>query len=143
MKKVIDTLNEEQLCRKEVQGEWSVKDILAHISAWNWDIIKQIEVVLANDSLWYRNIPEVDFNKSAVSVRMDWTLERVLDEWEESFNMLIARIKDLTPENLAHSNCEDWGDGTPVTVESLFGYRYKGEGHEGGHAKIVKDFFGV
>ena len=34
-----------------------------------------------------------------------------------------------------------WGDKIPVSVNSLFEYTYKGEGHEGGHAKQIEEYF--
>jgi hypothetical protein len=41
LKDVISKLTESQINTDKVQVSWTVRDILAHISAWNWEIISQ------------------------------------------------------------------------------------------------------
>jgi hypothetical protein len=50
-------------------------------------------------------------------------------------------MEKFTEEQWKHqSGNQTWSDGTPVTIYSLFGYVYEGEGHEGGHAKQIQRF---
>jgi uncharacterized damage-inducible protein DinB len=138
----ISKLTIEQMTNEKVQGSWTVKDIIAHIAAWNWELIKQTELVLSGKKPWYADISEEEFNIKAVRLRESWPLEKVLSEWRESFDSLISRMRELSDEEWTSELEEEWPEGGRITVASIFGYRYHEEGHEGGHAKVIQEFFG-
>lgn len=140
---VISRLTEEQMISEKVQGNWTVKDILAHISAWNWEIIKQADLVLSEKKPWYTDIKEADFNRESITLRQSWPLERILSEWRESYDTLISRITKFTEEEWTFEMDEEWPEGGKVSVSSVFGYRYRGEGHEGGHATVIINHFNL
>ena len=142
LQSVISKLSQEQMITEKVQGNWTVKDILAHISAWNWELITQANLVLSRTKPWYTYTTEAEFNKKALKIREQWTLEIILSEWRESFNALISRMKGFSDEEWTFALNEEWPEGGKVTVSSIFGYRYHGEGHEGGHAKVIRNNFG-
>ena len=50
-------------------------------------------------------------------------------------------MSELTQEEWVSGLDDEWPEGGKVTVESIFGYRYKDEGHEGGHAKVIQGYF--
>ncbi|MFX0107362.1 MAG: DinB family protein, partial [Candidatus Hodarchaeota archaeon] len=132
LKGVISKLSKSQMVKDKVLGNWSVKDIIAHISAWNFEITISVDDILQKKAPWYLTKSETAFNIAAVEKRREWTQTEVLDEWEKSFDSLIHRIEELTTEEWNIETGLSWSDGSPVTMESLFGYRYRGEGHEGG-----------
>ena len=140
---VLSTLNESQMRTDRVQGDWTVKDIIAHISAWNWELIKQTELVLSGKKPWYTDMTEEEFNIRAVGMREAWSLEKVLSEWRESFEALISRLKQLSHDEWTFELDDEWPEGGKITVASIFGYRYHEEGHEGGHAKVIRKYFGI
>jgi hypothetical protein len=141
LKQTISKLSESQILKDIVMGDWSVKDVLAHISAWNWEISKSIDDVLEKKAPWYLNKGETAFNVAEVDRRREWSLEKVLDEWEKSFDSLTHRIEEITAEEWIIDTGLRWKDGSAVTMESLFGYRYRGEGHEGGHALQIREHY--
>jgi hypothetical protein len=138
---VVNQLDKEQMIKKIVIASWTVKDIIAHISAWNWEIIKQVDNVLVNKKPWYVDMNEANFNKKEVQKRKSWSLDKIMEEWGESFKALIERIEHLTDTEWDFQADFNWPDGSAVTIQSLFEYRYKGEGHEGGHAKQIEKCF--
>lgn len=145
--KVITQLDEDQMVSHAVLGEWDVKDIITHISAWNCKIVKAVDVVLANGKPWYVGVPlgrgqEVEFNRREVKRRRAWSLRQVVEEWQDAHDALIKRIECLSDSNWLHQSDITWADGTKVSIPSLFSYRYRGEGHEGGHARQIKAHFG-
>ena len=140
---VINQLDKDQMTDKVVIANWDVKDIIAHISAWNWEIVRQVDDVLVNRKPWYIDMNEVRFNKREVEKRESWSIDRVLEEWNDSFKALIERIENLKESEWKFQAKFNWPDGSPLTIQSLFGYRYKGEGHEGGHAKQIRDCFNL
>lgn len=143
LKDVISKLTESQMNTDMVQGSCTVRDILAHISAWNWEIITQAELVLSGKKPWYTYKTEAEFNKEAVETRESWSHEKIISEWHESFDTLISRLERFSEEEWTFELNDEWPEGGKVSVSSIFGYRYHGEGHEGGHAKIIQNYFEI
>ena len=146
---VIESLDKEEMLNIRIQGNWNVKDTLVHITAWNSELAKSCDWILKNEKPWYvedrikTKQLETDFNKLKVTIKRSLSLEEVIEEWQQSFKNLINRIDSLSEEDLNFEAEFQWWSGHPVTIESLFGYRYKSEelGHEGGHAKVIEDYF--
>jgi hypothetical protein len=141
--RVISQLDRSWMTDRIVIASWNVKDIIAHISAWNWEIIRQVDDVLINKKPWNVDMAEKSFNRREVKKREKWSLDKVLQEWNESFKALIDRMEKLSDSEWAFQADFNWPDGSPVTIQSLFEYRYRGEGHEGGHAKQIEECFGL
>ena len=143
LKQTIGKLSESQILNDIVMGDWTVKDVIAHIAAWNWEIAKSIDEVLERKAPWYLTKGETAFNMAEVAKRRDWPLSRVLEEWEQSFDSLIHRMEEITAEEWNFETGLVWADGSVVTIESLFRYRYRGEGHEGGHALQIQEYYSL
>jgi hypothetical protein len=143
LEEVLSKLTSDQLSDVQVQGNWTVKDILAHISAWNWELIKQTNLVISGKKPWYKDTSEAEFNEKSVKTRESWSLDKVLSEWRESFDALLARLNELSQEEWTFELDEDWPEGGKITVASIFEYQYHGEGHEGGHAKVIQEYLNL
>jgi hypothetical protein len=146
MEKIIELLTKEEMLKIRVLGVWSVKDVIAHLSAWNLELTKSIDIILRNEELWFLNTSDVEFNKIQITKRKSYSLEEVIEEWKNSFIKLIERIKNLSEKEWDFQSEFFWGGKAvhgkyPVTVKSLFEYKYKGESHEGGHAKQIEEYF--
>lgn len=144
LKELISSLPKELLLKKKTIGEWSLKDVIAHLAAWNWEAIDEVDRVLKNKATWPKRYEdkagEDAFNKKAVELRKNMSWEEVIKDWDNSFWKQIELMKKLTEEEWKHqSGNQVWTDKTPVAVYSLFAYEYEGEGHEGGHAKQIKE----
>ncbi|MFX0052248.1 MAG: DinB family protein [Candidatus Hermodarchaeota archaeon] len=136
---ILAELNEHQMVNTIIIGSWTVKDIIAHISAWNWEIIKAVHEVLSDKKPWYIDKTEEEFNNQEIKKRESWSLNRILKEWQDSFNNLILSIEGLSVSEWNHQSSFLWPDGQTVSIKSLFDYRYRGEGHEGGHAIQIRE----
>ncbi|MFX0053218.1 MAG: hypothetical protein ACFE8U_18230, partial [Candidatus Hermodarchaeota archaeon] len=87
------------------------------------------------------NLTEAEFNKHETERRKNWSSDKILKEWQISFEELIQRITSLSNSEWEYQTPFEWTKDMPVTVNSLFDYTYKGEGHEGGHAKQIDEFY--
>lgn len=148
LRKVVDSLDDEKTAKVAVLGVWTTKDVIAHLTFWNWEAAKEIDRILENKATWHKSAEQIEdedkSNEIAVRERKDKNFQDVIKEWEESFASFIARIRALTPEEWSHQSGSDtWSDKIPITVESLFRYRYEGEEHEAGHAKQIERFLGL
>jgi hypothetical protein len=144
MENVINELNENQISQDIISVKWTPKDIIAHISAWNLELKKAIDDLLNDEKPWFINeeeLTEAEFNAKETKKRKDWSLDQILDEWQTSFEQLIQRIMSLTKSEWEYQAPFEWTKDMLVTVKSLFEYTYKGEGHEGGHAKQIEESY--
>jgi len=136
-KQVLKKLSNEQIKSVPAVGIWPVRKVIAHLSAWNWEQIKEIDRVLKNRPTWYRKkngeISNTDlFNQKAVEKRKNWTIEKLVEEWQDSFDALINRINILSDE--------EWNlDG----MTTIFKYELNGGSDENRHSKEIKKHFNV
>lgn len=136
-RQTLDMLSSEQIEKIPSVGIWPVKNVIAHISAWNWEQIKEIDRTLQGKHTWNRlNDDEISntalFNSKAIEKRKDWTITRLMKEWEDSFNTLIQRIYDL--------NDDEWKQGG---MDAIFKYELNGGSDESRHAKEIKKRFAI
>ncbi len=146
METVVNLLSKEEMLKIRVLDVWSVKDVIAHLSAWNLELAKSIDIILKNQELWFRNTGDKEFNKIQITKRKSHSLDEIIEEWQKSFKSLIDRINNLSENEWNFQSDFFWGGKAvhgkyPVTVKSLFEYKYKGESHEGGHAKQIEEYF--
>ncbi|WP_455142696.1 DinB family protein [Candidatus Hodarchaeum mangrovi] len=140
---VVNRLKRSQM--DENLGSWTVKDILAHISAWNFELINAIDSISNDEKPWFideEKLNEREFNKLETQKRRQWTIDEIMEEWQESFDELITKIKDLSSSEWDYQTNFVWkGTSIPVSIPSLLSYTYKGDGHEGGHAVQIENYF--
>ena len=142
LKLVIEALTLEEILESHILQSWNVKDIIAHLSAWNIEITKAIDKVLNDEDIWFRKTEEVDmFNKIQVTKRKPNSYEEIITEWESTFNIMIEKIKNLSEKEWNASSSYRYLNGDPITVASLFSFRYRNKGHEGRHADQIEEYF--
>lgn len=141
-KRFRQALNKFDDCRiveEKVLGSWTVKDIIAHLSAWNWEQARTIDDLLVDKKPLWWGLDAADFNQREIKKRKDWNLGKIVQEWEESFAKLIIRVNALSHEAWIHEVYERGDDGLSVSIKSMLAYEYEGEDHEGGHAKQIEE----
>ncbi len=108
---------------------WTIKELIAHITAWEIVIHKAFLAFLAGDPPYF--LPEQDFdifNEQAVGFRDSWTFEQVLQEWRDVRVELKKTIQKLKSTDLPVEMVLPWG--SERTVSELI--EIIGE-HEGEH----------
>lgn len=144
LKKAISGLTKKEMAQAKILGSWTARDIVAHLAAWNWRFMEEIDAILNNDAAWVglSDKEQDEFNEKEIEKRKRKSLKEILEEWDKSSQFVIKKIQQLTLKEWNHQSKKDvWEDGSPLTVKSLFSYQYKGEGHEGGHANQIIAFF--
>jgi len=141
MEFIITTLNDEEMVQYHILKAWTIKDILAHLAAWNKELKKSIDWILSNEDVWYRKGGIDEFNKIQVTIRKSKSLKEIIEEWQSSFEALVERLKQLSEKEWNFESSYKWKDGNPIKIKHLFNYRYHGFGHEGGHAWQIEDYF--
>ncbi len=93
-------LSEAQLHAPGAAGDWSVKDILAHVNAWEAEALKYLPVILRGErpprySVLYGGIDA--FNAQSVESKRNLPLAEVQEQLEDTHRRLIALIQ-ATPD---------------------------------------------
>ena len=119
--KAIDGLTEEEATRKGLNPQWSVKDALAHIVAWEFEgarIVREIQEGTWKPQRLSNQLID-EFNARAVEERTDRSMREVTDE----FNVAHSEI-----ERLIESLPDEIDESTP-TYKFIEGVTFKHHAH--------------
>jgi len=109
---MLSRLAEEQLLMSGVIGQWSVKDILAHIVAWEKVLLDRLEGVLSMEPLKYPPIMNNDdvelFNKNTFLENRERSLFDVQHEFHSIYQELLAVLEVLDESALTRPVPWDW-----------------------------------
>ena len=113
---VIAGLDEAALDRKGVVGEWSIKNVLAHIAAWEAWVIQALPVRLATGKTpgdFLARVQDEDrFNAEEVAEREELTPGEQLMELERTRAELLAYVAGLDAAALERAHPWDTWAGT-------------------------------
>ena len=94
-------LTEEEMIRPGVTGDWSVKDVLAHVTTWEEEALKKLPVILEGGrtpkySVTYGGIDA--FNALMHEKNGVRTLAQVLDRLKRTHRKLVKYLESLPDE---------------------------------------------
>jgi hypothetical protein len=109
-------LDEAALDRKGVIGEWSIKNVLAHIAAWEDWVVQALPVRVSTGAtpadFRQRAEDEDRFNAEEVAEREELTPDEQLMELERTRAELLAYLDSLDAATLARAHLWDTWPGT-------------------------------
>jgi uncharacterized damage-inducible protein DinB len=117
---------------------WTVKEILAHIAAWDREVARGLDELLAGGRPAFASYREDEFNAQTAQASCGKSRADVRAEVQDAHEQLISRVEGLTDEQWQQPSPYQWSDQTPMTIASLFGYTYKGQTHYAGHAAEIE-----
>jgi uncharacterized protein (TIGR03083 family) len=92
-------LGTDQMTRNGVAGDWSIKDMLAHIAWYQREEAELFgETGVEASELW--NVPQDPRNETLFELHRDQPLERTLTDFRQSFDKLIAAVMGLSDDEL-------------------------------------------
>jgi hypothetical protein len=119
---------------------WAVKEILAHIAAWDREIARGLDELLAGRRPAFVSYREDEFNAQTAQASRGKSLADVRAEVQDAHEQLISRVEGLTDDQWQQPSAYQWSDQTLMTIASLFGYTYKGQTHYAGHAAEIDEW---
>ena len=119
-------------------GGWSARDVATHVAAWDRELVRGLDQLLAGARPEFVGYDENEFNAAAVRRTASRPLAGVLSELEAAHNHLLTRLDQLSDEQWGRHSRHSWPSGQPMTVGTLFTYTYKRSTHYGGHAAELK-----
>ena len=136
---IIEPLPEEALTRPGVMGDWSVKDILAHLVVWESELVtclmkldqgKKPKRMLAA-------VADVDaYNARAYEENKDRELDRILDDLQSVRVQLEEWLPHFSDRDLNDGKRYRWNDDIPLwqIIEA------NSFGHEGEHISDLEQY---
>ena len=94
-------LSDAQVAEPRVMGEWSVKDILAHVTTWEEEALKYWPLILTGGRPpRYIQFGGIDaFNAQRAEQKRDLTLSEVLRQLEETHRRLLDYLHSVPEEH--------------------------------------------
>jgi hypothetical protein len=100
---ILISLSEEQLLRPDVTGIWSVKDVLAHITWWEQDMLSEIlHGVELDPGLNGEPWSTERANALMVEARRATPLPEILAAFHDSYQQILQLVKNLSEAELAN-----------------------------------------
>jgi len=98
------SLTEAEKIASPAQGEWSVKDIIAHLSAWEKYLLDRLGYVMTGQPPHYPVMVSSDdvhrFNAQVYSENKDRPLSSVMIEFRNLYHAVVTVIEALSTEQL-------------------------------------------
>jgi hypothetical protein len=94
-------LTDEEMSRRGTAGPWSLKDVFAHIAAWEEEAARRInEIAQGNGATltWPTRAEEDAFNAAAVEKSLSMPLDRVMKRLEECHQDLMDMLATFGEE---------------------------------------------
>jgi hypothetical protein len=149
MDKLLSSMDERQMLQPGVYGEMSVKDVLAHIAAWEGMEAGWIRASLNGEQV-LRFAPGFVLGEGDDNAAMDGlneqifkqnknkTLVQVLSDLQAAQRQLTETVEALLEGDLTDIHRFDWWDGEPIWT-SIAGNSYE---HYQEHIELIQDWLG-
>src|SRR6266513_2589367 len=123
-------LSDAQLMEPGVMGEWSVRDILAHVNTWEEEALKYLPLIIAGGRPpRYIQFGGIDaFNAQMIEQKRGLSLSDVMKQLDETHRRLIDYIRSVPEEHF--------------TRETRFRHRLRLDtySHYPLHAKAIREW---
>jgi hypothetical protein len=135
--KFLGEVGEEQMEQPGATGDWSFKDVVAHLSTWHERSLALLEAAVCNQApsaFWHGGWDEDD--DETVDKTNGWIYEKnrnrplsdVLEESRQQFRRMENVVKELPDSKLFDANLYEWTEGYPLA--RLIGFGHFHEEHE-------------
>ncbi len=118
LESLIAALSEAQMTTPGVQEEWSIKDMLAHIAAWERLTIERLGSAFSGTPLGRKLIQsnrDIDeMNAQVYEANRDRPLSEVLAEFEAAHRDILALVTSLDEAEYSGPIPAEWARGRPV-----------------------------
>jgi hypothetical protein len=124
---LLANIGEDRMEEPGVGGTWSIKDIVAHLTAWRRRTVARLEAVAKGQPEpapeWPADLHDDDEINAWFHARdRGKSVREVLSEARGVFQQLVSAIQKLPEESLGDPARFPWMQGTPITGATLFGH---------------------
>jgi len=121
LEKTLAMVDEEQMLIPGVIDEWTIKDILAHITVWEQRMVRWLgeamsgeEAHMLPDGMTWDDLD--DWNEQTYQEHLHRPVEQVLADYELSYPQALKAAKEVPEQDLIDPDRFDWREGDPLWV---------------------------
>lgn len=111
---MLDGLSDEQLTAPTMEGGWSVKDNLAHLAAWQKNVIRRIEQ--NGKSVWDMGKSMDEINEDFYQQDKDRPLADVLTDFHATRHTLRTMVLTMPEQAVSQPSYFDWWQDEPLST---------------------------
>ncbi|HZR42066.1 MAG TPA: ClbS/DfsB family four-helix bundle protein [Ktedonobacteraceae bacterium] len=134
---VLAPLSPEQMTTPGVNGTWSIKDNIAHISAWHRLLLDRLQAVRDNVDYhwpWNEGASDDEINEQFYQQNKARSLDDVLTEFRSLHQQIIEQVQAISNEDL--NRPLSWRNGKPIWP-AIVGDTSE---HYPDHTQIIQDW---
>jgi DinB superfamily len=138
--KTFDGVRDADWTKVGVTREWSMLDVLAHLTSYELfleDALKSVLGRTPTPTLDAMGRDRAGFNTAQVAARRGRTPQQVMDEYTQAHTRVMTMIEELGPERLRAVGTIPWY-GAPYSLDDFIVYAIYG--HEREHCGQVRQF---
>jgi hypothetical protein len=126
-------IGESRMDQPGVAGEWSIKDIVAHLNGWRRRTVARLQAAQRGEAdpspPWPAHLQTDDqINAWLYETNRDRSVREVLDDSRQVFEQLVAAIEAFCEAELLDPHRFVWWDGEVLSAAALFAHFH--EEHE-------------
>jgi hypothetical protein len=130
---LLEEIGEEHMSQPGVAADWSIKDIVAHLTGWRRRTVERFRAALRHEPaplpLWPPHLQTDDeINAWIYAANRDRPLADVLRESRDTFQQLVETLDAFPEADLRDSTRFPWLEGETFSGASFFGHFH--EEHE-------------
>ena len=113
---LLETLSDEQMCQATLENQWSVKDVLAHIAAWEKRCVGWIQAGLRGEK---PDKPEAGYtwevvdrlNEKTFQENRERPLNAVQAAYRQAHQEMLAQVQALSEDDITNPQRFSWTNG--------------------------------
>jgi hypothetical protein len=140
LEEILTPLDETQMTTAGVNGNWSIKDILAHITSWHHRLLAWLHAAMRNEKPAISG-PDSDkemdrLNEQFYEENKSLSLDDVLADFRTTYLQILDKVQMLDNEDLTNPHRFAWTKGNPLWY-LVAGDTYE---HYLEHSQPIKDW---
>ena len=134
----LSSLTEADITILKVEGVWTAKDLVGHLTAWELTLLEPLRSYIAGGAFEPGEIPDHDaWNLVQSSRRNAWSISEVRQEMETVRQLLLNELHRLSAEQWQTVFLAPWG-GSETLAEMVSGLAWHEEEHTKSILKITQ-----
>lgn len=126
-KKLLDDIGEAHMTEPGVAGEWSIKDIVAHLTGWRRRTVARLQAALKQESepapIWPAHFQtDDDINAWIYAANQDRPLADVLHDSDVVFQQVVDALSAFPEAAFLDPTRFGWMGGEPLTGATFFAH---------------------
>ena len=140
LEEILTPLDDTQMTTAGVNGDWSIKDIMAHITSWHHRLLGQLHVAMRNEKPTLPGITTDEemhmLNEQFYQENKTRPLSEVLNDFHTSYRQIVESVQSMNEEDLIDPQRFAWMRGDPLWY-LVAGDTYE---HYLEHSQPIKDW---